>query len=205
VDESEIRKQAISKYEDGESPKQIYQSLGKSKRWFFKWLNRYKEGSNDWFEELSGRPHSIKQKIDSDMEQTIIDTRDPLLPDRSPKHKVASERERGWSPSHIHHKQVLKRNDLVKIRKRYKHKGADYPALKADLSNFLHQFDVIGFKYLKTDERFYLANSIYSYDRRCCINPVWGLTKTDIVASLISFVLASLVYLSTSRWRIGFQ
>ena len=33
MDESEIRKQAISRYENGESPKQIYQSLGKSKKW----------------------------------------------------------------------------------------------------------------------------------------------------------------------------
>jgi len=45
MDEIETRKQAISRYENGESPKQIYQSLGKSKRWFFKWLNRYKEGN----------------------------------------------------------------------------------------------------------------------------------------------------------------
>jgi putative transposase len=78
VDESKISKQAISRYEDSESPKQIYQSLGKSKRWFFKWLNRYKEGSSDWFKELSRRPHSTKQKIDKDMEHAIIDTRKKL-------------------------------------------------------------------------------------------------------------------------------
>jgi putative transposase len=78
MDESEIKKQAISRYEDGESPKQIYQSLGKSKRWFFKWLKRYKEGNDNWWEELSRKPHSTKQKIDKDMEQAIIDTREKL-------------------------------------------------------------------------------------------------------------------------------
>jgi hypothetical protein len=44
MDESEIRKQAILRYENVESPKAIYQSLGKSKRWLFKWLNRYGYG-----------------------------------------------------------------------------------------------------------------------------------------------------------------
>lgn len=44
MDESEIRKQAILRYENVESPKAIYQSLGKSKRWLFKWLKRYGYG-----------------------------------------------------------------------------------------------------------------------------------------------------------------
>jgi len=33
---------AIKRYETGETPKKIYQSLGKGKSWFFKWLKRYK-------------------------------------------------------------------------------------------------------------------------------------------------------------------
>ena len=190
MDESEIRKQAISRYEDGESPKQIYQSLGKSKRWFFKWLNRYKEGNDDWWEELSRRPHSTKQKIDSDMEQTIIDTRKEL--ERTLYSQIGALniqwhlKEKGFDPPPISTiNKVLKRNDLVKIRKRYKPKGANYPALVATYSNFLHQFDVVGPRYLKTDGRFYSANAIDAYDRRCCINPVRRQTKTDIVASLL--------------------
>ena len=78
MDEIEIRRQAISRYENGESPKQIYQSLGKSKRWFFKWLNRYREGRESWWEELSRRPHHSKEKIEKTMEQAIIDTREEL-------------------------------------------------------------------------------------------------------------------------------
>lgn len=38
----ELRKKAIKRYKNGESPKEIYQSLGKGKTWFFKWLKRYK-------------------------------------------------------------------------------------------------------------------------------------------------------------------
>ena len=74
MDENKIRKQVISRYENGESPKQIYQSLGKSKKWFFKWLKRYKHGGKNWSEELSRRPHQSKEKIEKAMEQAIIDT-----------------------------------------------------------------------------------------------------------------------------------
>jgi len=190
MDESEIRKQAISRYEDGESPKQIYQSLGKSKRWFFKWLNRYKEGNGNWWEELSRRPHSTKQKIDKDMEQSIIDTRKEL--ERTLYAQIGALnikwhlKEKGFDPPPISTiNKVLKRNDLVKIRRKYKPKGANYPALDVDHSNFLHQFDVVGPRYLKTDGRFYSANAIDAYDRRCCINPVRRQTKTDMIASLL--------------------
>ena len=49
----------------------------------------------------------------------------------------------------------------------------------------MHQFDLVGPRYLKTDGRFYSANAIDAYDRRCCINPVRRQTKSDILASLI--------------------
>jgi len=190
MDEIEIRKQAISRYENGESPKQIYQSLGKSKRWFFKWLKRYKDGGNNWWEELSRRPHHSKQKIDESMEQAIIDAREKL--ERTLYAQIGALNikwhleEHGFaSPSIPTINKVLKRNNLVRKRTRYEPKGADYPALKAGYSNFIHQFDVVGPRYLKTDGRFYSANAIDAYDRRCCINPVRRQTKADILASLI--------------------
>jgi len=190
MDESEIKKQAISRYEDGESPKQIYQSLGKSKKWFFKWLNRYKEGNENWWEELSRRPHTSKQKIGKDMEQAIIDTRKEL--ERTLYAQIGALNiswhleKQGIGPPPISTiNYVLKRNSLVKKRKKYEPKGTDYPALKATYSNFIHQFDVVGPRYLKTDGRFYSANAIDTYDRRCCINPVRRQTKTDIMASLL--------------------
>lgn len=190
MDEIETRKQAISRYENGESPKQIYQSLGRSNRWFFKWLKRYKESGNSWWEELSRKPHGTKQKIDKDMEQAIIDTREKL--ERTLYAQIGALNikwhlnEQGHpSPSIPTINKVLKRNNLVKKRKKYEPKGADYPALKAACSNFLHQFDVVGPRYLKTDGRFYSANAIDAYDRRCCINPVRRQTKDDILAALL--------------------
>jgi len=44
MDEKELREDAIKRLENGESPKKIYQSLGKSKAWFFKWLKLWRKG-----------------------------------------------------------------------------------------------------------------------------------------------------------------
>ena len=190
MDESEIRKQAISRYENGESPKQIYQSLGKSKKWFFKWLKRYKNGGDNWSVELSRRPHHSKEKIDESMEQAIIDTRKKL--EKTLYAQIGAlnikwhlEKQGLTSPPISTINKVLKRNSLVKKRHRYEPKGTNYPALKAGQTNFMHQFDLVGPRYLKTDGRFYSANAIDAYDRRCCINPVRRQTKSDILASLI--------------------
>ena len=190
MDESEIRKQAISRYENGESPKAIYQSLGKSKRWFFKWLKRYEHGGSSWSDDLSKRLHHTRDKISEAMEQAIIDTRKKLETTLYAQIGALNIKwhleEQGLNPPPISIiNNVLKRNNLVRERKRYEPKGTDYPALKATCSNFLHQFDVVGPRYLKTDGRFYSANAIDAYDRRCCINPLRRQTKADIISSLI--------------------
>lgn len=75
MDEKELREDAIKRLENGESPKEIYQSLGKSKAWFFKWLKRYKHEGKNWACSRSRRPHDTSKKIDTTMEQAVIDTR----------------------------------------------------------------------------------------------------------------------------------
>lgn len=55
--EEEIRRQAICRHiADGESPKSIYTSLKRSKKWFFKWLKRYQTGDADWFKDQGRAP-----------------------------------------------------------------------------------------------------------------------------------------------------
>ncbi|GAH80909.1 unnamed protein product, partial [marine sediment metagenome] len=57
------------------SPKEIYQSLGKGKTWFFKWLKRYKLDGEDWANNHSCKPYKSPKRIDKIMEQTVIETR----------------------------------------------------------------------------------------------------------------------------------
>ena len=80
--EEEIRKDAISRYLQGEKPKLIYTSLKHTKPWFFKWLKRYKTGDKDWYKDRSKAPHNNPMKISDIDRQRIIETRKRLESER---------------------------------------------------------------------------------------------------------------------------
>jgi len=190
MDERKLREYAIKRYENGETPKEIYQSLGKSKKWFFKWLKRSQHEGASWSKELSRKPHHTRERIDKTLELAIIHTRKKLEKQLYAQIGALNIswhlKQQGLEPppfSTIN--KVLKRNNLVRKRPKYQPKGVDYPALKNTQSNYLHEFDMLGPRYLKTDGRFYSANIIDAYDRRCVINPARRQTKTYILNALI--------------------
>jgi transposase len=73
-----LREKAIKRYLNGESPKDIYQSLGTGKTWFFKWLKRYRVDGKDWAKDHSRRPHQSPKRISKKMEQMVTDSRKKL-------------------------------------------------------------------------------------------------------------------------------
>jgi transposase len=78
--EEELRKTAISRHiQGGESPKDVYTSLNRSKKWFFKWLTRYRTGSPDWFKEQSRAPKTKPSEIDPESKERILLTRQRLV------------------------------------------------------------------------------------------------------------------------------
>lgn len=190
MDERKIREQAIERYENGESPKEIYQSLGKSEPWFFKWLKRSRHDGPDWSKDRSRRPHKTRDSISNTMEQAIINARKELEKTLYAQIGALSIswklKEQGITPPPlITINKVIKRNNLTRKRPKYEPKGVDYPAIVPQHSNYLHQFDIVGPRYLKEDGRFYSANIIDAYDHRCCINPIRRQLKTDTTDSLI--------------------
>jgi transposase len=78
MDEESIRKSAIQRHIRGESPKSVYSSLGRSKKWFFKWLSRYQSGDSVWYKDRSRAPKHKPTKLNSREKQTIIETRKRL-------------------------------------------------------------------------------------------------------------------------------
>lgn len=190
MDEKGIREQAVRRYENGESPKEIYQSLSKSKAWFFKWLKRSNNEEKNWAQELSRKPHQLYNKTDESMEHTVIETRKHLEKELYAQIGAFNISwhlsQQGIKPPAIRTiDKILKRNDLVRKHPRYQSKNIDYPALQVIHSNHLHQFDVVGPRYLKADGRFYSANIIDAYDRRISINPMRRQTKADVTNALI--------------------
>lgn len=77
--EEEIRKNAILRHiGNGESPKEIYTSLNRSKKWFFKWLNRFQSGDAHWYEDQSRAPLLKGRGMEQKEKDLIISTRQRL-------------------------------------------------------------------------------------------------------------------------------
>lgn len=78
--EEELRQTAINRHiQGGESPKDVYTSLNRSKKWFFKWLIRYRSGAPDWFEDQSRAPKTKSSEIDEEAKEGILLTRQQLV------------------------------------------------------------------------------------------------------------------------------
>ena len=190
MNEKELREHAVMRFNNGESSKKIYESLGKTKQWFFKWLKRSKLDGENWAESRSQRPHNISKKIDETMEQTVIQTRKQL---EKTLYAQIGALNISWQLSNLNQpapsistiNRIIKRNNLTRKKTVYNPKGIDYPCLEINYSNFLHQFDIVGPRYLKADGRFYSANIIDAYDRRASVNPVRRQTKIDVMKALI--------------------
>jgi putative transposase len=76
--EEETRQKAILRYLKGESPKAIYKNLNRSKKWFFKWLKRYRTGAADWYKDESKAPISRPNQISAQQKELIIAIRKHL-------------------------------------------------------------------------------------------------------------------------------
>jgi putative transposase len=73
--EEELRKQAVQRHLAGESPKVVYTSLDRSKKWFFKWLSRYQAGGDAWYQERSRAPLTRPAELSAADKELITFTR----------------------------------------------------------------------------------------------------------------------------------
>ncbi len=190
MDEKALRELAIRRYENGEKPKAIYDSLNKTKQWFFKWFKRFQSGDPGWSTDRSRRPHRSPNKTDSKMEQTIIEQRQAL--EETLYAQIGAD-SIGWQlrqkhddlPSQATINRIINRNNLTRKRPKYISKNKNYPALDITKTNFLHQVDVVGPRYIKSDGRFYSINIIDAFDRRALVNPKRRQTRIEVTQALL--------------------
>lgn len=118
--EEEIRKQAIYRHiVGGESPKSIYRSLKRSKKWFFKWLKRYQTGDTDWFKDHCRAPRRRPAETSQKQQDLIIATRqrletEPYAQIGVTAIKWALKKLKASFPSDRTITRILKREGLVK-------------------------------------------------------------------------------------------
>ncbi len=75
MDEETLRKMAIEQYLQGKEPVSIYKELGRTKPWFFKWLNRYQSGDPHWFQDHSRTLHTSPRKTTPTLHTLITNIR----------------------------------------------------------------------------------------------------------------------------------
>lgn len=76
--EEEIRRHAVNRYVNGETPKCIYEDLGRTKQWFFKWLKRYQSGDPSWYLSRSRAPQRKPREISKATREQVIKIRERL-------------------------------------------------------------------------------------------------------------------------------
>lgn len=189
-DQEADRQRAIQRYLKGESPRSIYESLGYSHRWFFKWLRRYQGGDVEWFRAHSRRPSSCPQRMPHEIEQIVTLVRLQLYN----RGLFCGAQAIRWEleeltvrplPSLRTINRLLARNELTHRRTgRYEPKGRKYPTLLAVRPSDVHQTDFVGPCYLRGPIRFYSLHSIDLATHRCAVEPVLTRSGPDIITAL---------------------
>lgn len=78
MDEETLRQMAITQYLQGKKPISIYRDLGKTKKWFFKWLKRFRSGDEHWYRDLSRAPLAHPNQTTPETRKLIASIRNDL-------------------------------------------------------------------------------------------------------------------------------
>lgn len=178
---------AVQRFKAGESPESICVSLGKSRRWLYKWVKRYNNNDPSWFEEHSRRPHSTPHRTPAEIEQIVKMVRLNLYN----KDLFCGAQAILWEledldvqplPSPRTINRILSRNDLTHRRTgRYEIKGTLYPVLPSTLPNQTHQADFVGPCYLRGPIRFYSLNIVDTATVRCGLSPSFSNSGQTVI------------------------
>jgi transposase InsO family protein len=173
----QLRALAVQRYKNGESPESICTSLGKSRFWLYKWVNRFSEDDSTWFEDRSCRPLVNTNRTAAEIEEIVKMVRLSLYN----QNLFCGAQAILWEmedlgviplPSARTINRILARNELTHRRTgKYEAKGTLYPVLPSSLPNQTHQADLVGPCYLKGPIRFYSLNIVDTATVRCSLHP----------------------------------
>lgn len=84
IDEQE-RIDAVNRYIKGDKPANICREMNRSKKWLFKWVNRFKTGDEGWYRSRSKAPRNHGRQTDEAIETAVVNIRKSLM--ESSEHK----------------------------------------------------------------------------------------------------------------------
>lgn len=185
---------AIKRYLNGEKPTTIARSLGYSRKWIYKWVDRYEAGADDsdWSQNYTSAPHSNPCKVSKEAVDAVKLVRLSLYNDGlfCGAQAIRMELEDlgvDPLPSLRTINRILSREELTHRRTgRYVPKGKEYPKLVGGFVNEVHQMDFVGPCYLSGPIRFYSLNSVDLATGRCGIHPVLNKSGQNSVDAIWS-------------------
>ena len=186
--EEQLRKQAVTMIGQGVGVTEVARQLGKSRQWVYKWVERSSTGDSDWSLSKSNAPRSIANKTHKDTESAVIRTRRALDADphrESGAYPIMHElRRQGIEPPSVATiNRILRKHGLTRSKPAYVKSVIDYPY---DPLN-MQLMDLIGPRYLRGGNRFYLLTIISNDTRHAGVFPILSKSAEDITRSVVSF------------------
>ena len=188
ANEESLRIQAIEMQSQGMKVADIARELGRSRQWVHKWINRHREGSDDWQRSLSTSPSRKARRTSADVEDLVVLTRKQLTADPHMEsgafaiwHAISASGVVPPSVATIN--RILRREGLTNRKVPYQKSGIDYP--KAPLNTQI--MDLIGPCYIRGGQRFYLLTIIGNDTRHDGVYPILSKSATDITNGVVEF------------------
>jgi transposase-like protein/transposase InsO family protein len=163
--EEEERLEAVNMYIRGDKPSNICRDAGRSEKWLFNWVNRFKTGEEEWYKSRSRAPKKHGKRIRKELENTVVNVRNSLMAGNEHESKylgVSADAVQyrmgklGFSqedmPSVSTIKRIVKNHGLiVNKRERYKRVKSKkrYTILNPTKVNEMHQMDFVGPRFIK--------------------------------------------------------
>lgn len=163
--EEQERVEAVDRYIMGDKPADICRDTDRSKKWLFKWVNRFKTGDEGWYKSQSRAPKSQGKETCKEIETAVINIRKSLMGGSKHKSKYLGVdadavrykmHELGFIekeiPSVSTIKRIVKKHNLkVNKRERYKRVKSKkrYTILNPTKIDEMHQMDWVGPRFIK--------------------------------------------------------
>lgn len=189
MDEHQIRQVAVKRVLDGDPITEVAKSYGKSRKWVYLWLARFREqpDNSNWYHSESKAPKHKPTKVLPEIEQRVLQIRKELE-DRNYAQTgaIAIQYEfhhKGWqAPAVWTINRILARHGIVQDVSPYKSRK-EYP----ELFTHVHQMDLVGPRYIKGDGRFYSVNFIDTLTRTAFIKAIRCKTSDEILGAIVEF------------------
>lgn len=160
------RRRAVERVLGGEAVSTVCGSLGFSRAWLYKWLDRHSSGDPEWYKDHSRRPRRRPHETSTEIEETVKLVRRRL--EKAGEFFGAQAIRWEMEDLKVHPlpsirtiNRILARNGLTSRRSgSYEPKGKKYPSLVAQAPGDVHQTDFVGPCYLHGGVRFYGLNSV---------------------------------------------